>query len=160
MFSPCPMSLHHAAAKSTGELNWCPTEDIFAGISQIPSRCSLRSFSPWSCAVRPNFSNSETFCSSEITQRDLTALASCQGPKKLIKPCIIVSPPLFSPLLIHNTPERYRTPDGKLKTPIKWRCESSSFVINKRLLAEVKERFSKILDVGALLILAVGKQSN
>lgn len=105
----------------------------------------LRNFSPWSRAVRLHLSNSETFFSSEITQRDLTTLARCQGPKKLIKPHIIGSPPLPSSRPIHNTRKRYKTPDGKLKTPIKLRCESCSFVIMKRLLAEVKERFSKML---------------
>lgn len=97
MFLPCPTSLHQAAANSTGELVCCPIEDVFAGVNRDPSLSVLRSFSPWSCAVRPNFSSGETFYSSEITQRDLTALACCQGPKKLVKPCIIVSPPLLPP---------------------------------------------------------------
>lgn len=40
----------------------------------------LRSLSPGSRAVRFHFCNGEMFYCCEITQRDLSALASCQGP--------------------------------------------------------------------------------
>lgn len=88
----------------------------------------LRRVSPRSRVVLLHFSNCKTFSSSNITQRDLTALASCQGPKKLIKPLHNSNtPPPPDRLSIHRTPERYKTPDGKLKTPIKLRYESCSF---------------------------------
>lgn len=68
-----------------------------------------------SCAVHFHFCIREMFYRCEITQRDLSALDSCQGPSKLINLNIIVSPSSQ----IHKPPERFRTPNGTIKTTIK-----------------------------------------